>query len=142
MLMASSETQNMTMLFSCADVPWFVNRSFIGQRHRPVRNDKMGDIEQLSTRTCADEPVDVKRAKQEDERVNRTKDRERDRRLARRQERRHGIRGSQHSKDHPRLTADLSSEPAGDDRNKGQRKAQKSQPKQRTIVCEAVPVAQ
>jgi len=40
-----------------------------------------------------------------------------------------GIRGSQHSEDDPRLAADFSGEPAGNDRNEGQRKAEERQPK-------------
>src|SRR5882724_12894689 len=102
----------------------------------------MRSLDQFSRGTDADEPIDVKRAKQEDEGVNRTEDRERDRRLARRQEWRHGIRCSQNPIDYPRLTADLSGEPAGNDCNEGQRKAQESQPKQRAVVRQAMPVTQ
>src|ERR1700686_1919947 len=98
----------------------------------------MRNLEQLSPRTGADKPVDVKCAEQEDEGVDRTEDDERDRRLARRQEWRHGIRGSQHSEDHPGLTADFSGEPTGNDRNEGQWKAQESQPKQGTNVSQAM----
>ena len=61
----------------------------------------MRNHEWLPRWTGANESVDVKRTKQEDEGVNRAEDHERDRRLARRQEWRHGIRGSQHPKDDP-----------------------------------------
>src|SRR4030081_2375624 len=98
----------------------------------------MRNLELLPRRTSADEPVDVKRAKQEDEGVNRTEDDERDRRLACRQEWRHRIFSPQHAIDHPRLTTDLSGEPAGNDRDEWQRKAQESRPKQRAIVRQAV----
>src|SRR5882672_6104103 len=98
----------------------------------------MRSLDQFSRGTDTDEPVDIKRAKQEDEGVDRTEDRERDRRLARSQEWRHGIRCSQNPIDYPRLAADLSGEPAGNDRNEGQRKAEESQPQQRAIICQAV----
>jgi hypothetical protein len=125
--MAKSETQNITMVIL---------------RHWPVRNREIRSLEQLATGTRADKPVNVKRAEQEEEGVDRTEDHKRDRRRARRQERRHGLRGSQHAIDHPGLTADLSGEPAGDDRDERQRKAQESQPKQRAIVSQAVLVTQ
>src|ERR1700685_2559552 len=94
----------------------------------------MRDLEQLATWAGVDEPVDVKRTEQENESVDRTEDRKRDRRFTCRQERRHGIRGSQDSIDHPGLTTDFSGEPAGNDRNEGQRKAEERHPKQRTNV--------
>ena len=128
--MARSETQNMTMVILLR------RRALVRELvlHRPEtsagseRQDG-GISNSFPTRTDADEPIDVKSAKQENECVNRTEDGERDRRLGRGQEWRHGIRGSQHSIDHPGLTADLSGEPAGDDRNKGQWKARGKSPK-------------
>src|ERR1700722_9709245 len=98
----------------------------------------MRDLEQLATGTGVDKPVDVKRTEQENESVDRAKDHKRDRRLTRGQERRHGIRSSQDSIDDPGLTTDFSGEPAGNDRNERQRKAQKRHPKQRTNVRQAV----
>jgi len=50
--------------------------------------------------------------------------------------------GSQDSIDHPGLTADFRGEPAGNDGDEGQRETQESRPKQRAIVCQAMPVAQ
>src|SRR5882762_4969625 len=127
MLMAKSETQNMTMVILRRRRGWVLELVL----HRPVTSagSEPRDAEPrsiLAVPNRPDEPVDVKRAKQEDEGVNRTEDRERDHRLARRQERRHSIRCSQNPIDYPRLTADLSGEPAGNDGNEGQRKAQES----------------
>src|SRR5258708_5975231 len=95
-------------------------------------------IEELASGACADQPINVKSAEREYEGVDRAKDHERDRRLARRQERRHGIGGSQNSINHPRLTADFSGEPAGEDRNEGQGEAQESRPKQESIALQAL----
>ena len=61
---------------SADEVAKFSDWLFVGQRHRPVRDHKMRNLELLPHRPNADEPVDVKRTKQEDERVNRTEDRQ------------------------------------------------------------------
>ena len=93
------------------------------QRHRSAwRRDTRG-LEQPANRARADEPIDVKHAECEYERIDRAEDQERDCRRARRQKWRHGIGGSQHAKDHPGLTADFSREPAGKNGNERQWKA-------------------
>ena len=81
-------------------------------------------------RAGAQQPVDVEDAEGEDEAVDRAKDDERDRRRARRQERRHRVGGSQHAVDRPGLAPDLGGEPAGQDRDERQRKAEEDQPEQ------------
>src|ERR1700682_2206092 len=96
----------------------------------------MRNCERLSGRTGVDEPGDVKSAEQEDEGVNRAEDHERNRRLGRGQEWRHRIRSSQHAKDNPGLTADFSGEPAGENGNEGQRKAEERQPEQEMIALQ------
>src|SRR5438270_9706416 len=102
----------------------------------------MRKLERLSRRTSANQPVDVKCAKQEDEGVDPAEDRERNRRLPRRQKWRHGIRGSQYAKDNPRLTAHFGGEPTGNDGNEGERKAEERQPKHEAIIRQAMLVTQ
>src|SRR5258708_39993413 len=96
----------------------------------------MRNFERLP-RTDADQPVDVKGAKQEEEGVNRTEDRKRDRRLLRGQERRHGIGGSLHAQDNPGRTADSSDTTRDNDEKEGERKTQEALAKHGDIYLTA-----
>src|SRR5215469_15181338 len=111
--------------------------SLIDDRHGPVRNGGGRRLNEMAERAGPQEPVDVENTEREDEAVDRAKDDERDRRRAGREKRRHRVRGPQEAVHRPRLTPDLRREPAGQDRDEWQWKAEECQPEQEAVLVEA-----
>ena len=107
-------------------------------RHWTIWDGGRCRLNQMSGRASPQEPVDVKNAESEDERVDGAEDDERDRRLARGQEWRHCVGRSQYAVDHPGLAAHFRRVPAGEDGNEGQREAEKHEPKHEAVPLDTI----